>query len=239
MQKENSSKKVVAIVLARGGSKGIPGKNLVPFCGKPLLQWTLDQLKDVPELHSVWVSSDNEAILCQATVAGCRTIHRPLELSGDQATSELGWNHALDVIEQEIGDVDLIVAVQATSPIREASDVSQAIQAFFVRDWDSMFSASPAKDLCLWSMGKPGLKSMSYDSSNPNRRRQDTFGERWIENGSFYLFTPAVLLGTGTRFGNKIGVYPMAFYKMFEIDEPDDLKLCEVVMHAFLEGVLS
>jgi N-acylneuraminate cytidylyltransferase len=231
-------KKVVAIVLARGGSKGIPGKNLVPFCGKPLLQWTLDQLKEVPELHSIWVSSDNEAILCQATVAGCRTIHRPLELSGDQATSESGWRHALDVIEQEIDDVDLVAAVQATSPIRDPEDVSRAIAVFTAGDYDSMFSASPAKDLCLWSMEKTGPKSMSYDSSNPNRRRQETFGERWIENGSFYLFTPAVLIGTGTRFGNKIGVYPMAYHKMFEIDEPEDLNLCEVVMQAHLEGRL-
>ncbi len=246
MTKENSSKKVVAIVLARGGSKGIPGKNLVPFCGKPLLQWTLEQLQGVPELHSIWVSSDDARILTLAVLLKCHPILRPPGISGDAATSESGWSHALDTIEREIGNVDLIVGVQATSPIRDSSDISNAIRAFYARGYDSLFSAVPARDLCLWKMcGIDNGTSVdqvlccdSYDKTNPYRRRQDSFGERWIENGSFYLFTPMVLRKTGTRFGNDIGVYPMSYFKMFEIDEPEDLKLCEVVMQAHLNGRL-
>ena len=235
---EGNTSRIVAIVLARGGSKGIPGKNLIQFCGKPLLQWTLEQLKQVKALHSIWVSSDSDTILQLAGSLGCGMIRRSGELAGDRATSESGWNHALDVIEDQIDDVDLILAPQATSPLRLPSDFDLAIRAFDEGGYDSMFSASPARDLCLWSRNGKELLCESYDRENPVRRRQETFGERWIENGSFYLFRPEVLLGTGTRFGASVGIFPMAVWKMFEIDDAEDLVICESLMKAHLEGRL-
>lgn len=237
MKRENLSN-IVAIILARGGSKGIPKKNIIPFCGRPLLEWTVRQLQYCMNIDSIWVSSDDAAILNLAHDMGAYVIDRPDALAGDKATSESALLHALDVVEKRIGKVDLLVHPQVTSPIRDEMDFSKAISQFVSGKFDSMFSASPAKDLCLWSMQMSGLKCESYDVHNPNRRRQETFGERYIENGSFYLMLPKVLRSTGLRFGNRIGVYPMDYWKMFEIDEPEDLKLCEVVMKAFLQGVL-
>ena len=239
--KENSFK-TVAIVLARGGSKGIPSKNIMPFCGIPLLVWTLGQLrvvKSVELLHSIWVSSDSPEIQKMALDCEVNMIQRPAGLSGDEATSESGWLHALNYIEFEIGAVDAVLGVQVTSPIRSSMDFYQALQQFRYGGFDSLFSACPARDLCLWERKGPALECQSYDRANPNRRRQVTFGERWIENGSFYLFTPEVLRQTGTRFGDRIGVYPMAPFKGLEIDEPQDVPLAEVVMQAFLEGKLK
>jgi N-acylneuraminate cytidylyltransferase len=232
------SRRTVAIVLARGGSKGIPGKNLAGFCGKPLLQWTLEQLKAVMDPKFIYVSSDSEPILHRALQMGCLPILRPADLATDTATSESGWLQALANIEGPDNFVDTVLAAQVTSPLREPEDFREALKLFETCHYDSMFSASPAKDICLWHLEAKKFVCDSYDRTNPNRRRQVTFGDRWIENGSFYIFKPEVLRETGTRFGGHIGAYPMEYWKMFEIDEPRDLTLCQVLMQAHLDGRL-
>jgi N-acylneuraminate cytidylyltransferase len=229
----------VAIILARGGSKGIPHKNIVDFCGKPLLQWTIDQLKNSKFISSIWVSSDDLEILRLARHFGVETIFRSKDISGDKATSESGWLHAINFIEEETGkSPDLVVAPQVTSPIRESKDFDEAITKFYSKKLDSMFSVCDAEDLCLWCFKNGDYFSDSYDMTNPNRRRQD-FEKRYIENGSFYLFTPKVLRKFGVRFGIKRGMHVMDHWKSFEIDDPEDLIFCEVVMKALLDGRLS
>jgi CMP-N,N'-diacetyllegionaminic acid synthase len=231
-------KRIAAIVIVRGGSKGIPGKNLIPFCGKPLLQWTLEQLKEVLDPKSIWVVSDSKPILHLALHMGCLPIIEPPEIATDTSTSESAWLHALTNIEGQDNFVDTVLAVQATSPLREPEDFREALKLFETCHYDSLFSASPAKDICLWHLEAKKFVCDSYDRANPNRRRQVTFGDRWIENGSFYIFKPEVLRQTGTRFGGHIGIYPMEYWKMFEIDEPRDLALCQVLMQAHLDGRL-
>lgn len=229
-----------AIILARGGSKGIPGKNIMTFFGKPLIAWTIEQLKATKEVDYVFVSSDSPLILTVARQMGCGEIERPMELSGDEATSESGWLHALGVIENRLGQVDLVVAPQVTSPIRMPDDFSKAI-TWMIKEgsFDSVFTACLSRDMCLWNPTTDGmLQCLSYNPRDPNRRRQDR-SSMWIENGSFYLFRPEVLKETGIRFGKKCGIYPMKYWQMFEIDEPEDVGLCEAVMTAFMEGRLT
>ena len=108
--------KSVAIILARGGSKGIPNKNIVEFCGKPLLAWTVEHCLD-GGVDLVYVSSDADKILDVGEKYGARSIKRPEEISGDEATSESGWLHALEVIENINGKMDWILAPQVTSPL--------------------------------------------------------------------------------------------------------------------------
>ncbi len=230
---------IVAIVLARGGSKGIPHKNIINFCGKPLIQWTIEQLKCINLINSIWVSSDSQLVLNVCDGLGCNLIKRPSKLSEDNSTSESGWIHAMDVIKKKCGEIDLVVAPQVTSPIRSPEDINDSIIKFCNHDYDSMFSATPARDLCLWSKFGNSLCCNSYDKNNPVRRRQTTFGERYIENGSFYIFKPEVIYKSGTRFGDKIGTsIPMKPFKNIEIDELEDLKFAEVVMKAFISGKL-
>ncbi len=231
--------KTAAIILARGGSKGIPGKNVMSFCGKPLMAWTIEQLQEQKEPDYIFVSSDSPLILTIARQMRCGEIERPPELSGDEATSESGWLHALEEVERRVGTVDLVIAPQVTSPLRCPADFTNAVRLCVEGGYDSMFSASPAKDLCLWNEPTQDmLQCLSYNPADPRRRRQD-FGRRWIENGSFYLFKPEVLRTRRTRFGGKVGIYPMRYWQMFEIDEPEDVGLCEAAMTAFMEGILS
>lgn len=223
----------IAIILARGGSKGIPNKNIIDFCGKPLIAWTIENCIE-GGANSVWVSSDSDEILSISSEYGANTIKRPDDISGDFATSESAWLHALNYVEtvKKI-QIDWILAPQVTSPLRESSDIKKAISLANQNKNDSFFSCSIAEDLFFWQKNEAGkLDSINYDWRN-RKRRQD-IPSQYIENGSFYLFKPEVLRSTNNRFGSKIGLVEMEFWKMFEIDSYDDLKMCSALMKEFI-----
>ena len=224
---------VECIILARGGSKGFPGKNIIDFCDKPLLAWTIEQCIQAKSISNVWVSSDDREILSVAKTYGADLIERPKSISGDLSSSEEGWFHAIDFLEQKGCAPDLVLAPQVTSPLRESSDIDNAVARFTQDNLDSLFSASMAEDLYFWEKNAAGsLNSINYDYKN-RKRRQD-FTDQIIENGSFYLFKPELLKKENNRFGGKIGYSKMEFWKMFEIDSMEDLKMCEALMRAFL-----
>ncbi len=226
--------RIVAIILARGGSQGIPRKNIIDFCGKPLLAWTIEQCLAAHNVSEVWVSSDSDEILKTATKYGAQTLVRPVDISGAFATSESGWLHALKHIEAKTGVMDIVLAPQVTSPLRESSDIVQAISRFELECLDSMFSCCVAEDLFFWQKDSDSsvLKSVNYDYLN-RRRRQDV-PKQLIENGSFYLFRPEILRKHHNRFGGNIGYFEMEFWKMFEIDESNDVRMCSALMKEFL-----
>ena len=224
---------VAAIILARGGSKGIPLKNVIDFCGKPLIAWTIQQLQQAKGINSIWVSSDNEEILSIGRNYGVESIRRPTEISGDLATAESGLFHALELIEKQIRNIDLVLAPQVTSPLRESSDIERGLNDFQEQHFDSMFSCSVVKDLFFWEKTpSDNLRSVNYDYKS-RQRRQD-IPDKFIENGSFYLFKPNVLRKHNNRLGGKIGITLMDFWKMFEVDSMEDLRICEALMKAFL-----
>jgi len=222
-----------SIILARGGSKGIPNKNITNFCGKPLIAWTILQCQESNYVDNVWVSSDSDEILDVAKEYGAETIKRPIEISSDEATSESAWLHSIDHLIRENVPIDIVLAPQITSPLRETLDIDNAISKFIDGGYDSMFSASMVDDLFFWEESAGGLiDSVNYDYRN-RKRRQD-FKEQIIENGSFYLFKPEVIQRDNNRLGGKIGCAKMEFWKMFEIDEIDDVRMCSALMQEFL-----
>jgi len=223
---------IIAIIPARGGSKGIPNKNIINFCGKPLIAWTIEQCIKAEDVNEVWVSSDDDDILDIAKQYGAKTIKRPCDISGDTATSESAWLHAIDFLQQKNIPLDVILAPQVTSPLRETIDINNAISKFVEGGYDSMFSSSTTDDLFFWEESDAGIDSVNYDYKN-RKRRQD-IKEQIIENGSFYLFKPEIIKKYNNRFGGKIGHSKMEFWKMFEIDNLDDLKMCQLLMKGFL-----
>lgn len=226
---------IIAVIPARGGSKGIPSKNIIDFCGKPLMVWTIEQCLASEYITEVWVSSDSQEILEVALKYGAKTIIRPDNISGDFSSSESAWLHAIGVIEKN-SDVDLVIAPQVTSPLREVKDIDNAIRVFQEGDYDSMFSSSIAKDLFFWQRGKGSyLQSINYDYLH-RQRRQDV-QEKIIENGSFYIFKPEIIKKYNNRFGGKIGHFKMEFWKMFEIDDLEDVRMCHALMQEFLINI--
>ena len=224
--------RTLAVIAARGGSKGIPNKNLIPLCGKPLLAWSIEQARATAEVTEVAVSSDSDAILAVAEQFGAVGVRRPDAIAGDTATSESAWLHALEAREAAAGPFDRVVALQATSPIREGSDLSAAI-AMRERDgYDSILSVCEVEDFFNWKkLPDGGAEAVNYDWRN--RRRRQEIEKRYLENGSFYVFPPRMLRETSNRLGGRIGLYVMERHKMFQIDRPEDVQLCAAIMKGY------
>lgn len=217
---------IIAIILARGGSKGIPNKNLIDFAGKPLLAWSILQARAATVIDAVFVSSDSPAILEVAAQYGALPIRRPDNLSTDIASSEAALIHALDTIAKEQGaEPKTIVFLQATSPLREPADIDGAVAAFRSQGADSLFADAVLDDLCAWYEEDGALKGKTFDPFNRGRRQDRK--PLYLENGSIYVFKPDLLRNTGNRLGGKIARYTMDYWKSFEIDALENVELCE------------
>ncbi len=220
-----NNESILALIPARGGSKGIPGKNLRKLAGKPLLAHSIEQAQQASAVTRVAVSTDDGSIAEVAGRFGAEVIRRPAEISGDEATSESALIHALDHLEGEEGYVpDLVLFLQATSPLRRSDDIPRAIETLRAEGADSLFSACAVHGF-LWRRNSAGLASVSYDFRR-RQRRQD-IGEDLLENGSIYLFKPWVLRRHGNRLGGKISIHRMDPLFSFQVDEPGDLQLME------------
>jgi len=222
--------KVIAIILARGGSKGIPKKNVLDFCGHPLVAWSVIQAKQTKEIEEVYISSDSDEILEIAQKYGARIIKRPDKYAGDTAKSEEAILHALEVLGSQ---QEMIIMLEPTAPLRKPSDLGNAIRMFRDEKWDSCFSGAALQDFLIWKKNKLGnLVSINYDYENqgPRQMREPDY----VENGAIYMFRPEIILKYNNRFGGKIGIYPNNFWQSFEIDEPDDWKFVELIFNNYL-----
>ncbi len=222
------ARRILALIPARGGSKGIPGKNLATLGGKPLLAHTIEQARATPAIDRVAVSTDDDAIARCAERYGAEIIRRPAPLASDTASSETALAHALDELEDRDGyQPALVVFLQATSPLRRDHDIQDAIRTLDDDHADSLFSACPTHGF-VWRHRDGDLDSLSYDFRHRSRRQD--IGEDLIENGSIYVFKPHVLRRLDNRLGGKIAVYRMHPLDSFQIDEPADLELAEQLL---------
>ncbi len=222
----------VAVIPARGGSKGIPRKNLIELCGKPLVAWSILQARAARGVDSVWVSSDSDEILDVAAAHGARPIKRPAEIAGDTASSESAWRHALDVIESGGTRVTRVLGMQPTSPIREPSDIEGALHQFEREQLDSMLSCCEVEDFFIWKVPADGQPA-GVNHDHRQRLRRQSIEKRYLENGSFYVFKPQLVREHDNRLGGRMGIYVMAKHKMFQIDNLEDVKLCQAIMRGY------
>lgn len=221
--------KTVAIIPARGGSKGLKNKNIHPVAGLPLLAWSVRQAADADLVERVFVTTDDSAIAEVATRYGAEVIDRPSGISGDKATSEAALMHALDVIRERYGaEPETVVFLQATSPLRKPGDIDRAVEQFRREEADSLISVTRADDLTLWEQREGGWDSVNFDYRNRGMRQDRP--TQYIENGSIYLFTPEVLRSFGNRIGSRLAVYPMEFWQTWEIDTIEEVDLVEFYM---------
>jgi YrbI family 3-deoxy-D-manno-octulosonate 8-phosphate phosphatase len=222
-----SSQDIVAIIPARGGSKGIPQKNVRLIAGVPLLAHSIVQALRTPAVNRVVVSTDDSAIAEVARKWGADVIARPTAISEDKSPSESALLHALDHLrDTESYEPSLVVFLQATSPLRQPDDIQNSIHTLIGEQADSLFSACTVHGF-VWRADADGLTSVNYDYRT-RPRRQD-MAEHYIENGSIYVFKPWVLRHLNNRLGGKIAIYTMRHLDSFQVDEPMDLELVETV----------
>jgi CMP-N,N'-diacetyllegionaminic acid synthase len=222
--------KVIAIILARGGSKGIPRKNVLDFAGHPLLAWTVIQAKLSSEVDEVYLSSDSDEILEIGERYGANTIKRPDSIAGDSAKSEEAIIHALSILGSS---QEIIIMLEPTAPLRKANDIDNCIKMFRNKNWDSCFSGALLQDFLLWKKDENGnLKSLNYDyrKQGPRQEREPDY----VENGAIYMFKPEIMINEKNRFGGKIGLFPNNFWQSFEIDDIEDWEFVELIFREYL-----
>ena len=221
---------IVCIIPARGNSKEVIDKNIINFCGKPLIAWSIEQALASNHITNVYVSSDSDKILNISIEYGAKEIKRPDILAQDESSSEEALVHAINEIERSDGNkIDLVVFLQGTSPLRSLEDIDEAINLFIKNNLDSLFSACDLKDLMVWKNVDSKLTSINYDYKN-RERRQD-MQKQYGENGSIYLFKPKIIRESMNRLGGKIGTYVMDAWKIHEIDNKEDIGICEYFMN--------
>lgn len=222
---------IVAIIPARGGSKGLPQKNLAECGGKPLIAWSIEHALDSDMVDEVYVTSDNQSILETASNYGARTIQRPAELATDDSSSEDALIHAIKEIRSRGVDVDLVVFLQATSPLRDSSDLDKAIAKLERDKLDSLFSVSPIDDFFVWVESAGGPRALNHDPAF--RKRRQELPTKYLENGSFYIFYAEQFLSKKNRLHGAIGMFPMEKHKTQQIDDQTDLIICRALLKEF------
>ncbi|XP_053715817.1 N-acylneuraminate cytidylyltransferase A isoform X1 [Synchiropus splendidus] len=215
---------IAALVLARGGSKGIPLKNIKVLAGVPLLGWVLRAALDADVFDSVWVSTDHDKIEEVAKACGAQVHRRSPEVSKDSSTS-------LDSIEEFLRahpDIDIICNIQATSPCLHPYHLAEALALITEKGFDSVFSVVRRHHF-RWQEIKTGsdemTKALNLDPSN-RPRRQDWDGEL-CENGSFYFTTKDLVMNQGMLQGGKVSYYEMLPEYSVDIDVDIDWPVAE------------
>src|SRR5262245_15770502 len=214
----------VAIIPARGGSKGIPRKNLLPIAGRPLMSYVLGEALAAKRVSRVVVSTDDAEIAAVARGAGADGVERPVEISGDAASSEAALTHALADLEKRDGyRPELLVMLQCTSPLTLAEDIDGAIATMLDENGDSCFSASPFFHF-LWRK-EPGGSAAGVGHDATRRQRRQDMEPCYLENGAIYVMRTDGFRKSQFRFFGKTVIHAMPVERHLEIDDPADAAL--------------
>ncbi|KAF5431160.1 N-acylneuraminate cytidylyltransferase [Candidatus Methanophagaceae archaeon] len=222
--------KIIAIIPARGGSKGIPRKNVRLIAGKPLIAYSIEAALNSKYIEKAVVSTEDGEIAKISKKYGAEVIERPMELATDTAPTEPVLEHVVKWLQEQEGyKPDIVVLLQPTSPFRTSEHIDEALDIFLNDDCDSLLSVCPSSAF-VWKMGAAGAYPINYDFKN-RPRRQDKEHE-YQENGAIYITTYNSLMENHNRLGGKIGLYIMPEVYSVEIDTEFDFYLCEQIINS-------
>ncbi|WP_110589652.1 acylneuraminate cytidylyltransferase [Microbacterium suaedae] len=213
---------VVAIIPARGGSKGVPRKNVLPVAGVPLVARAVAAALGAGISH-VFVSTDDAEIATAATAAGADIVHRPETIAGDTASSESAVLHAMEEIEAAGTPLSTVVFLQATSPFIPSDGIAEAVRLVEDGSHDSAFSAYETYGF-LWGRSADGSAEAINHSAGHRPRRQDR-DPHYMETGAFYVFDAAGFRTAKHRFFGRIGIVEVPENSAIEIDSPFELDM--------------
>lgn len=225
--------KILALIPARGGSKRLPGKNIRLLGGKPLIAWSIDVVKCIPEICDILVSTDDAAIAAVSKEAGALVPWlRPAELSTDTASSIDVALHALDWYEAEKGTVDGLLLLQPTSPFRTTDTVKRAV-AMFEKEHGRhpVVSVSPASCHPAWCFRRTDDGIEPFLGWDAIGGRSQDLEPAWTLNGAVYLIAPVVLRTAPTFVTQAAQILTMNNLKEgMDIDTSSDFELCEEML---------
>ena len=231
--------RVLCVIPVRGGSKGIPRKNLKPIAGKPLVAWTIEQALDAArELEGqhtldVLVSTDDAELAQIARDYGAQVpFIRPAELAQDTTATEPVIEHAIDFYTQAGQRPDAVMLLQATSPVRLPGTLTRAVRQFAESDSDSMVGVIPIGPF-IWAATEP--PTAQYEVMARPRRQEltrETF--RYRENGSMYITKTELYETIHNRLGGKIELFMLDEVEGVDIDAMIDFTVAEHQLQATL-----
>ena len=222
-----NGKKVLAITLARGGSKRIPKKNIADINGKPLIQYTFDEVKKSKYIDKYVVSTDDASIM---ELSGHNNVEyrvRPETFARDTSTSA----SALINCMQRESKYDYVVEIMCTNPLKKVEDIDGVIEKLNDTNADSVVSV-----VRIWDHHPSRVKYIEGDKlidfypEIPESRRQDLTPAAYVRNGSIYATTRASLVENRVRLGPDTRPYIMPEERTINIDEPRDLELARVLL---------
>ena len=208
--------KIVSLITARGGSKGIPQKNLRFLNGKPLVSYSITA-SEASNVDETWVSTEDENIKLVSMNYGAKVIDRPTELADDIIMPDASIVHFAENV-----NFDLVVFMHPTSPLIKPEYINKAIDMMKSGEYDSVFSGTLEHWIPRWDMD---VKPVNWNIKD-RPRRQD-MPSTYIENGMLYVAKREDILKNKLRYGGKIGVVEIPIKDSFQVDSPDDLDLVE------------
>lgn len=224
-------KEILAIIPARGGSKGIPRKNVTPLAGQPLISYTIQVAKASKFITRLVVSTDDEEIARTAAGCGAEVVKRPAEISGDLASSEAALLHVLDHLEQtEQYSPELLVFLQCTSPLTTAADIDGTIHTLLENGADTALTVTPFH-YYLWRHNSRGeVEGINHDKYHrPMRQEREP---QFLETGAVYVMEAEAFKKNKYRFFGKTVMHVTPEERCCEIDEPVDLIIAEqLILH--------
>jgi CMP-N-acetylneuraminic acid synthetase len=223
--------KILAIIPARGGSKGLPKKNIKKFAGSPLISWTIKAAQKSKYLDRIIVSTEDSVISKISRTHGSEIIERPRELANDTSSTYDVIAHVISCLrESEKYKPDIIILLQPTSPLRTTEDIDKALDLFIDNPCESVISVYDSGHSVYWSfqIEKKYLKPV-FEGKYFKQRRQD-LPEAYIPNGAICITTTANLEKYKSFYSRKILPYIMSAEMSVDIDNDTNFKLAELLI---------
>lgn len=220
---------VLAIIPARGGSKGLPRKNVLPIAGRPLIAWNIAAALAAKTVTRIVVSTDDAGIAVVARRYGADVVHRPADISGDTASSESALLHTLAHLKQaENYEPSLVVFLQCTSPLTIGQDIDGVVNALRSEAADSALAVRDFHYF-VWKTDANGEATGINHDKRTRPRRQDR-EPQWLETGAVYAMRTAGFLQAKHRFFGKTVTHAMPPQRSMEIDDSTDLSIAEAML---------
>ena len=226
--------KAVGFIFARGGSKGLPGKNVRPLCGKPMIAWAIEHAKAVKRIERLIVSTDSEEIASVAREYGAETpFMRPAELARDDSPEWLAWRHALNYLQESEGALpDAMVSVPVTAPLRMPEDIERCLDDFALGGADIVVTVSEAHRSPYFNMVKrngDGTVGLVISPAENVSRRQDAPAVYDMATVA-YVASPKFVLTRNALFEGRVRAVTVPVKRAIDIDTLLDFRIAECLM---------
>jgi len=224
----------VAFIFARGGSKGLPGKNIKMFAGKPLIAWAIEHAQAVQSIRRVIVSTDSEEIAAVAAQYGAEIpFMRPSYLAKDDSSEWLSWRHALEFIRKDEGSFpDAMVSVPVTAPLRQPEDIHRCLERFSAGDADVVITVTEADRSPYFNMvreNSDGSVDLVISPKLAIARRQDVPVVYEITTVA-YVVNPEFVFSSDAIFKGRVHAVHIPKERAIDIDTLLDFRIAEYLL---------